>query len=239
MKNITLALLLFTLCMLSACEKDNYDQPNATLTGAFMYQGDTLHLKNSEVSLQLYEPGWAASSSTYVTISVDQYGKYSASVFGGKTYKMIRSSIGAWGLPTVSDTITFVAGGNTTQNIEVSPFFLIKNTNIQISKSGTTNVVTASFDIRQIDNAAKLEYVQLCLFPNIIIDISNNKVDTSNGDNSINGRLTSIATGSNIITKTITESDLLKYNFIYGRVGIKVQGYSALLYSLPFKLQLN
>ncbi|SHE31592.1 DUF3823 domain-containing protein [Dysgonomonas macrotermitis] len=235
MKKISFIGMLFSLIMFTACEKDNYDAPSSTLTGAIMYQGDTLHLKNSEVTLRLYEPGWATSSTTYTTVYVDQYGKFSASLFGGKTYKLIRSSVGAWDLPTASDTITFVANGNVTQNIEVSPYFLIKNTTMQVSN----NVVTASFNIEQIQGNAVIEYAQLCLFPNAIIDIANNKVNTADADSNINGRLANVSTGSNTITKTITESELLSYSFIYGRIGIKVQGASALLYSLPIKINLN
>jgi len=234
-KVIYILLLAVTTTLFPSCEKDNYDSPDAMLTGAIMYQGDTLYLKNGEVSLQLYEPGWATSSSTYVTVYVDQFGKFSSSIFGGRTYKMIRSSIGAWELPGASDTITFTANGNTVQNIEVKPYYLIKNTNIQISN----NVVTANFNIEEVQAGSGVEYVQLCLFPNAIIDISNNTVNTTNADNSINGRLTDVNVGSNTITKSIVESDLLKYNFIYARVGIKVQGASALLYSSPVKLYLN
>ncbi len=235
MKKVIYILLVLTTTLFSSCEKDNYDEPNVMLTGAVMYQGDTLYLKNGEVSLQLYEPGWATSSSTYVTVYVDQFGKFSANIFGGKTYKMIRSSIGAWELPNASDTITFTAKGNTVQNIEIKPYYLIKNTNIQISNK----VVTANFNIEEIQSGSGVEYAQLCLFPNAIIDISNNSVNTTNVDSNINGRLTDVNTGSNTITKTIVESNLLKYNFIYARVGIKVQGASALLYSPPFKLHFN
>ncbi|NDV68544.1 DUF3823 domain-containing protein [Dysgonomonas sp. 25] len=234
-KFIYISLIAVAAILFPSCEKDNYDAPNATLTGAIMYQGDTLYLKNGEISLQLFEPGWATSSSTYVTVYVDQFGKFSSSVFGGKTYKLIRSSIGAWELPTSSDTITFTAKGNTTQNIEVRPYYLIKNTNIQV----LNNIVTANFDVEEVQLGSRVEYAQLCLFPNAITDISNNSVNTTNADNSINGRLASVSNGSNTITKTIVESNLLKYNFIYARVGIKIQGASALLYSPPFKLYLN
>lgn len=233
MKYIYITILSFVVFSLTSCDKDNYDSPNSTLRGAILYKGDTLRLKNAEISLLLYEGGWANPSE--MAVKVSQNGSFAAEIFSGKEYKLVPSALGPWEVPGESDEIHFTSNKNVNLNIEVKPYFMLRNTEISISNQ---NEVTANFDIERISQTAHVEYARLILFPNKILDASNDAVDKENSPADISGTNLN-DNGANTIHKTIVEASLLKYNFIYARVAIKVVGSSGLLYSVPVKVQLN
>lgn len=233
MKYIYLTMIAALALSFTSCEKDNYDSPNATLKGAILYNGDTLKLKNAEISLLLYESGWSTSAEMAVNVSQD--GSFTAQIYSGKEYRLVPSALGPWEVPAESDQISFTSTKNVNLNIEVKPYFMLRNTDITISSQ---NVVTAKFDVERISQSANLEYARLILFPNKILDVSNDAVDQANSPANLTGTNLN-DNGSNTITKTIVETTLLKYNFIYARVAIKVVGASGLLYSDPIKIQLS
>lgn len=93
--------LLLVVCFTS-CELDNYEAPNINLVGKVVYNGRQIYVRNNQVTFRLYEPGWELSSSTYMDVQVAQDGTFSAGVYAGKTYKLIRqNNLGPWVNPTV------------------------------------------------------------------------------------------------------------------------------------------
>ena len=236
MKKILFINALIAVLAFSACEKDNYDEPDATLKGAILYNGDTLRLQNNEVTLHLFEMGWATSHSTRMTVSVNQDGMFNAKIFSGRTYKMIRSEVGPWDNPAAADTLTFTAGGNTVQNVEVRPYFLLKNVHIQMQAAtveGEMPSVNASFDVQQIDPDAQVESMALLINENYIIDITR-----SSGLCSKKGVTPVNLNATNTITTSLDES-LDKYSFVYARVGLKIRDTTALLYSQVVKIPIK
>lgn len=215
--------------MLTSCEKDNYDAPDAMLTGRVVYNGEAVGLKNGEVTVRLYEPGWELSSTTYINISVAQDGTFSASVFGGKTYKLVRvANIGPWENPTAADTITVKVDGNTEVDIPVTPYFSISASDISI----TNGVVNATMSVKQNSASSTIESVGLYVASNMIVDANNCKVKGEH--------LGAVITDLNNIHLSANLTDAMKKEgYLFARVGVKTVGVSQLIYSVPVKINVN
>lgn len=230
MKKIFNILILLTAVVFAACEKDNYDEPDVTLSGAITYEGDTLRVKSGEVTLQLFEMGWNASASSYVSVHVDQDGTFTQKIFSGKTYKLICSDTGPWNLPATSDTITLQTAGDIRQNVEVRPYFLLKNTQISTAVIGEEQLVKAVFNINKVDADAEVEFATLYINENYIIDAQRTNQTKS---------LTAVSFSSeNEIEMELNET-MKKYNFVYARIGLKIRNVSSLLYSDIVKIDIQ
>lgn len=230
MKHVFIYIAVVATLLFTACEKDNYDAPSVTLYGSMTYQGTALSLKNGEVTFRLYEPGWELSSSTYMDVYVAQDGTFKASVFNGKTYKLIRTAnIGPWENPTVSDTITVAVSGDTQQDIPVTPYFTIPTANITVSGG----IATAAFSINQVvSGAVSIDKVGLYVASNIIVDATNNKAATELAGAQIDNL------GNVTLSVALTDA-LKKEGYVYARVGVKSTLSDHLVYSQPVKVTVN
>ena len=201
---ILMSLLLITIV---SCGKDNFDEPNVTLTGKIMYNGQPLQLRGTggAVQLQLYQDGYALF--TPIAVYVGQDGVYTAKLFSGQ-YKLItRDNNGPW--VNTRDTSIVTVNGNTTFDISVTPYFTISNPNITLSG----NTVNATFTINQIVPTASVETVYLLVSRTQFCDQVNNVyrkdfTDQSPGQVSISGDF------SDVYNATSAPS-------LYGRVGVK------------------
>ena len=229
MKKIIFIISAFAVLLFSACEKDNYDAPNATLHGSITYNGEAVCLKNSEVTFRIYEPGWELSASTYMDVFIAQDGTYSASLFSGKTYKIIRTAnIGPWQNPTASDTITVTVNGDTKQDIPVTPYFTIPSSSISISGGAAT----AAFSINEVVSGSTIDKVGLYIASNMIVDAINNKsaveLAGANIDNKGN------------VTLSVNLSDALKKeSYVFARIGVKSTMSDHLIYTPAIRVDVN
>lgn len=235
MKKIALFLFTVLTALFTSCEYDNYDAPNTTLTGKVTYNGQAINVKNNQVSFRLYEPGWELSASTYLTVQVAQDGTFSASVYTGKTYKLIRvENVGPWVNPTAADTIT-VANCTSGQMVDmpVTPYYLLENASI----SCANKVVTGTCSVNEITAGRKIEKVGLYAGRNLIVD------DTYNFGNS---ETTTVKAGDSVtlsvdlsqLSVNSTANSLPSTGFIYARMGLKIEGIDAMVYTEPFKLSI-
>ncbi len=133
---LTLALIMF---LLNACEYDNYDEPNVTLSGQLKYDGENLNTRQN-VLLKLYqyrEDGYVAAGARSLDVRVDQEGKYSALLYPGR-YKMVIYADGGinyiydWlDFPKNSegknDTLYFDLNGSKTLDFNVRPYYKIND----------------------------------------------------------------------------------------------------------------
>ena len=228
MKKIVL-ILSAIIFIFTACEKDNYDAPNIMLTGRMVHNGEAVGLKHGEVTFRIYEPGWELSSSTYVNVSVSQEGTFSANLFGGKTYKLIRvANMGPWVNPTSSDTITVTSKGDTQVDIPVEPFFTIPSSQITIDGG----VAEATFSINQNISTATLEYAGLYVASNRLVDANNNQAQVTINEADI--------TDMNNISLSVPLNDKMKNEgYVFARVGVKTAGYGQMLYSQAVRVDVR
>lgn len=221
-----------------ACKKDNYDEPKTTFQGSITYQGEAINVASLAVNFELWEPGWGKSGA--IAVQVKEDGSFSSLLFNGN-YKLIipagqgpfRSIINN---ATNSDTIPLNISGNTTMNIEVMPYYMIRNQ--QISKSGTTAVAT--FKLEQIitdANARSIENVYLYLNQTSIVDQSNYKVRTAVTGSSI-ADLNNVYMSVDIPSSMSSVGTTGDQNYAFARIGVKIAGVEDLLYSTVVKIDL-
>lgn len=221
-----------------ACKKDNYDEPRNTFQGSITYKGEAINVASLAVYFELWEPGWGKSGA--IAVQVKEDGSFSSLLFNGH-YKLIipagqgpfRSVINN---ATNTDTIPLNLSGNTTINIEVMPYYMIRNQ--QIARNGTN--AAATFKLEQIitdANARSIENVYLYLNQTAIVDQSNYVARTALAGSSIadlNNVSMSVAIPASMSSIGTTSSQ----NYAYARVGVKIAGVEDLLYSPIVKIDL-
>ena len=227
MNKISIYLLTGVLSFLFAsCVYDNYDEPESRLYGNVVYQGKPINVGFNQVTFELWEPGWQTDIPIDVIVAPD--GSYSALLFNS-TYKLtIPSSQGPF--RSVNDTITVDLNGNKELDIEVEPYYFINNVNI--SSSG--NTVNATFGIEQIitDSGAKeVERVYLYVNKTQFVDIQSNM-----GRGELGGA--DIDNMSNISMTVPVPDFVVDQDYLFVRVGVKIQDVEDLLFSPVQKINL-
>lgn len=233
MKNIKFILIfLVASAILASCEFDNYDEPGSYLKGNIVYNGEAINVSYNDVTFQLWEPGWQLNYP--IDVVVDQDGSYSALLFDAD-YKLVipaaqgpfRTKIDA---TTGSDTILVTLNGDQTLDIEVEPYYMIRNA--QFSVSGRN--VTASFKAEKIitdADARDIERVNLYVNKRQFVDFRQNVASTEIGGADI--------ADPNAISMTVTVPELTpSQNYVYARVGLKVAGREDMIFSAVQKIDL-
>jgi len=219
--------------LFASCEKDNYDAPNALLTGKIVYNGETMQLKHNEVTMQLYEPGWELSNQTYMNVHVAQDGTFSSSVFSGKTYKLIRvANLGPWKNPTTADTITITVKGNTEIEVPVEPFFTISSATATYDMS--SRIMSARFSAEQEDVTKSVEHVGLFVSSTRFVDANTNKYSKT-----IPGTSLANLQDIDIALDDALPSNISYEEYMFVRVGVKTVGCAQWIYSEPMKVDVK
>lgn len=226
-----LPLVLFTACGLNSY--DNYDEPGSQLEGAFLHNGDSVRVSYDNVTFELWQTGFGTESP--INVTVDQNGSFSAVLFDGD-YRMvippgqgpfINSGIGEGG----SDTLDIQLQGYQQLDIEITPYFMIRNA--EFSVSGRT--VSADFAVDQIvtgADAQDLELVQLYVSKTKYVDTRTSiSTSTVNGDD-IND-MNNINLTAEVPTMTPTQ------DYVFVRAGVKAANVEDMIYSQIEKIQLQ
>ena len=223
--------LTFITCLFS-CKKDNYTPPASQLSGALTYKGDSIGVEYDRVPFQLYQYGFGKVGAIDGTF--DQNGSYHALLFDGDYKFIIPGGQGpflwkqtASGDP---DSLSITMKGNQNLNIEVMPFYMIRNA--KISANGTN--VTATFKIEQIITGADAKDIE-----NVTLFINNTQFvsGTNNiGKASLNG--TDITDPDNVSLAVAVPSMTPAQNYVFARVGLKISGVEDLLFSPLQKIPL-
>lgn len=157
-----LALILFT----AGCGFDNFDAPDATITGRVTYHGEPICVSTSEghhTELYLYQDGYQLNEP--LQVYVDQDGSFNVKIFDGNYKLTTRQGYGPWKDRT--DTLKFTLNGHhDIGNFEVTPYFTISNADITMSG----NTINATFSIQQVVSEAALDKVTLYFSNRAIID---------------------------------------------------------------------
>jgi hypothetical protein len=207
----------FLLALLSSCKKDNYDAPSSKLTGRFLYNGEVIPVEYNRVPYELYQYGFGKVGPINGVIAPE--GTYSQLLFDGEYKFVIRAGQGPflWGnTGGKPDTLTIQVKGNTTYDINVTPYYMIRTPNL--SKTGTS--VTGTFKIEKIItgvDAKNIERAALFVNKTIFVGVDNNIARTDVlGANIADPNNVSL----NVNVPTISPSQ----NYVFARIGVKAAG---------------
>lgn len=218
---------LFVLMLTSAaCKKDNYAAPSITLKGQLMYNGTPIGVEYNQVPFELYQTGYAGNAP--ITGTFDQDGTYSVLTFKGNYKFTMKSGQGPFlwkELPNGGrDTIRIALTGNQTVNIEVTPYYMIRDAQI----SSGSGKITANFSIDKIINDPSLAHdiESVGLYVNKTQFVS--RVDQAAETETPGASLTSM---SNISISVGIPNFTVTQNYVYARVGIKIAGVEDMIFS--------
>lgn len=226
------ALTLILVASIYSCRKDNYDPPGSMLTGAVLYGKDTVYLEYDRVPFQLFEYGFGKVGP--IASSFKQDGSFSALLFDGEYKFTIPPGQGPFKwrelAPGVPDSVNVTVRGNTNLNIEVTPYYIIRNT--QVSASG--NTITAQFAAEKIitdADAKDIERVNLYINRTQFVSGTNNVAWAEISGGNITDP-TSITISQNVPNLIPAQ------NFVFVRVGIKIQGVEDMVFSPLIRVNL-
>lgn len=239
MKILLYSLFITLMLGMHACKKDNVDAPSSMLTGALMYQGDSIGVEYDRVSYQLYQSGLgkvgqigAFSDRGGVTSTTfGQDGTYSALLFNGEYKFVIPNGQGpfVWKQTASggSDSLSISVNGNTSMNIEVTPYYMIRSPQI----SGSGGNVTANFKLEQIITGADARDVD-----NVTLFINKTQFVAGSNNNANAGMAGSAITDMNNISLSVAVPSMTPtQNYVFARIGVKIAGVEDWLFS-PLKL---
>lgn len=229
-KRTIFSLLLLSVCCLS-CEIDNYEEPEAFFTGRVVYNGEPIHVANDEVRFQLFQSGYTLNGPFDVWMAPD--GSFSSLLKPGDFKLKFVDGQGPFQAKMVNeqqqDTIFVEFNGSKEMEIEVNPYYMIRNPEININN----NTVTANLSIEQIlegEDARDVERIQLYL---------NNKIAiTSNSDYWIAASEEADLSNLNNLNLNVAIPDGYLRSYIFARIGVKIVGVEDLIFSPVEKLNL-
>lgn len=220
---------------------DNYDAPNATLTGRVVFEGQPVGVRSSGVQLELWQPGYALNQK--IPVHVAQDGTFSASLFDG-TYKLnLLRGNGPW--VSTTDTIDVEVRGQTSVDIPVQPYYVIRNEQIAHNPAGggAHGTINATFAVGQVNTGQALEYVGVYVGTTTFVD-RNNSVSIPDAERE---RLRAAILPQLESNGTISISVRLPDNIyqtgsparrehVFVRVGVKTVGVAEMLFSPVHKI---
>jgi hypothetical protein len=145
------SILFLAIIALASCKKDNYDAPNAGLSGNF-FDAATHELVQMDIirgtQIEFIEHGYANPQSQYMIVKND--GTYANTLMFANTYtiKMREPNF----IPIPEQEI--VVNGQTKLDFQVTPYIRVKD--VSIVKNGTKIVATFKLQQNVINNVSKI-----------------------------------------------------------------------------------
>lgn len=225
--NYILAVLLIVL---ASCAKDNYDAPSSTFQGRITYQGEPVNVEEGQVRFQLWESGWGKL--TAIDVAIKQDGGFSALLFDAQ-YKLVFPS-GQGPFMTMSngaskDTTNLTLNGNQTMDIEVIPYYMVRNAQFTYNSGN----ITAHCRIDKIitdANARDIERVTLYI----------NKTQFVSGGTQIANADLAISSSTdwtNVNMSVSVPAMVPAQNYVFARIGVKIAGVEDLVFSPVMKVE--
>jgi hypothetical protein len=217
------SLIIFLIATNACSKKDNYSPPQSQLTGALMYKGDSIYLEYNRVPYQLYQFGFGKIGPVEQTFT--QSGVLSSLLFDGNYKFLVPNGQGPFLWPKTAaggpDSLDITLNGSQTLNIEVTPYYMVRNT--QISASGGNIVATCKAEKIITDvNAKDIESVTLYISKSQFVSGANNIANASKSGADI--------TDPNNISLSVAVPSLSQ-SYVYARVGIKLAGVEDMIFS--------
>lgn len=224
-------ILMLSLMLLStACKLDNISPPSVTLKGQLMYKGTPVNVEYNQVPFQIYQTGFKGN--TPISGTFDQDGTYSVLTFNGNYKFTIPGGQGPFQwkeLPSGGrDSIAINLSGDQTVNIEVTPYYMIRNAQLAASNGN----ITAQFSIEKDITDATAKNIQT-------VSLFVNKTQfTSSADHAAEADLagTAIIDLTNVNLSVAIPKFTVTQNYVYARVGIRIAGVEDMIFSPVQKL---
>jgi hypothetical protein len=218
-----ITLVIFCVAAFS-CKKDNYEEPKSTLSGKFHYRGEPIQVEYDRVPFELYEYGFGKVGPINATIT--QEGTYSHVLFDGDYKLVVRAGQGPFLWPQTggkSDSISITVKGNTTQDIEVMPYYMVRSPKF----TSTGRNITATFATEKIitnANARDIERVNLYVNKTQFVSSTDNIASRAYAQDAITNP-------ANIEFNKFIPVQTLTQNYFFARVGIKIAGVEDMIFS--------
>lgn len=195
-----------------------------------MYKGEPLNVQYGNVNFELWQPGFGANGA--INVNINQEGGYSAKLFDGNYKLVFAANQGPFlwpkNLKGTQDTIAVNINGNKTMDIEVMPYYMIRNTSL-IAASGKVNGSCKLEKIITDVNAKNIERVSLYINKTQFVDVSSNV-----GFQDLTG---SAIVDLNNLNMSVTIPILVPtQNYVYARIGVKIAGVEDLIFTPVVKL---
>lgn len=217
---------------LASCSFDNYDEPSIQLDGRIVYQGEPIGVSYNDVYIELWESGWQRLGN--IGVAVDQDGSYSSLLFKGDYKMIIPNNQGPFQKITNdqsgNDTIPVNLTGSRTMDIEVMPYYMIRNAII----NGGNDQVSASFDLDQIiteDGARAIQEVSLYVSKTAFVD-NRTSIATANRGGGDLDSMSGISLEVNVPERVPAQ------DYAYARVGVRIEGVEDMIFSEIVKVNL-
>lgn len=225
--------ILVTIITLAAiaCKKDNYEEPAAQLSGKLVYKGEPIGVERNQVPYELYQYGFGKIGPIRATFAQD--GSYSALLFNGD-YKLIipngqgpflwkKTSTGA------PDSLNITVNGSQTKDLEVMPYYMIRNAQINGSSGKVTSTCTVEKIITDA-NAKDIESVSLYINKTQFVSPADNIANTT-----VAGA--AITDPANISLSVTVPAIVPAQNYVFARIGLKIAGVEDRIFSPLVKVQ--
>lgn len=221
--HIIITLLLAT----TGCKKDNYDAPSVTLKGHLTYKGDNINVETNQVPFDIYQPGFGKSGS--IRGFFDQEGAYSLLLFNGNYKFTMPANQGPFLWKELSpgkrDTVAINLSGNQTIDIEVTPYYMLREAKFTTASKKVTAVFNIEKVIAGVD-AKDIERVTLYLGKTqFVSENGDNRIARTDLAGSAVSGLNNVSLTVNIPTITPTQ------NYVFARVGLKIAGVEDMIYT--------
>jgi hypothetical protein len=220
-----LPIFMALLLAVSSCKKDNYDEPSSTLSGRLVYNGEPVEVEANAVSYQLFQPGFGKTGP--IGSSFAQDGTYSALLFNGNYKFTIPAGQGPfiWSTTTSGspDSIAVTVNGDQTLDIDVTPYYMIRNT----QATAASGIVTATCAVERIITDANARDIE-----RVILFINKTQF-VSGGDNIASADIAGVdlLDPNNVSLSASIPAIVPTQNYVFARIGVKIVGVEDLIFS--------
>lgn len=226
MKSSSFPLFLLLLIGLGSCAYDNYEPPQSRLEGRIVYKGEPIQVEYNNVTFELWEPGWQLR--TPINVTVDQDGSYAALLFDADYKLVLPPAQGPY--RRLSDTTRVSLRGSQNLDIEVLPYYLIRNAVLTPSGRKITAVCQLEKIITDSTLARNVERISLYASKTQFVDSR-----TSVASTSLTG---TAATHPNPTLSLEVPTLTPAQNYVFARIGVKIAGVEDLIFSPVQKIPL-
>lgn len=216
-----------------ACKKDNYTPPQSKLNGRLTYKGEQVNVEVNQVPFQLFQFGFGkvgAISSTF-----EQDGKFSALLFDGDYKLTVPGNQGPFMWKKTAsgaqDSISVKMTGNQELDVEVTPYYMIRNAAFVAQE----NKVTGTFDLEKVitdANAKNIERANLYINKTQFVSAGDYNIASVQLSADQIKTMTGITMTVNVPAISPTQS------YVFARIGLKIAGLEDMIFSPVQKINL-
>ena len=232
MKIIFKYFVLIAICAgVASCKKDNFKAPESKLSGRLVYKGDPIGVEQFQVPFELFQYGFGKVGG--INSSFAQDGSYSALLFDGEYKFDIPNGQGPFiwkQLPSGNpDSISISMKGSKTLDLEVTPYYMIRTPQL----SAAAGKVTGTLKIEKVITGANSKNIdRVRIYINKTQFVSGGDFNIAQSE--ISG--SSITDMNNVSLSVNIPSISPTQNYVFARIGIKIDGVEDMIFSPIQKL---